>query len=218
MPKIRPIFCEKRLGQTLNYIAHIHIASVTNTSLLGNFLGDFIKGAELGHLASSLQNGIKLHRKVDTFTDVHPEIKSFKRTFPSAVRRLASVAIDVYFDHLLLKYYEGMNSNAQNRLFQRFYDELREFELPYNQRYSAVRASLLQHQWLQDYNKPETCLAALFSIERRLGNRIKFAQAAMAHLEENQEQALACFTQFYPELLAYAKNQNVSVIPPTSIN
>ena len=48
----------------MNYIAHIHIGSHTQTHLLGNFLGDFVKGSQLQYLPFEIEQGIRLHRSI----------------------------------------------------------------------------------------------------------------------------------------------------------
>ena len=57
----------------MNYLAHLHLAAHTHSSLTGNLLGDFVKGALPSALGTELDEGIWLHRKVDAFTDSHPE-------------------------------------------------------------------------------------------------------------------------------------------------
>ena len=80
----------------MNYIAHIHIAEHTDTSMVGNFLGDFVKGSELQYLPAELETGIRLHRSVDVFTDQHPAIIKLKSAFPPSIRRMAGITIDIY--------------------------------------------------------------------------------------------------------------------------
>ena len=62
----------------MNYLAHLHIAEHTQTSFLGNFLGDFIKGNPEGQFNPGVVSGIRLHRFVDSYIDGHPLIKTLK--------------------------------------------------------------------------------------------------------------------------------------------
>jgi hypothetical protein len=56
----------------MNFLAHLHLAAHTGSSLTGNLLGDFIKGPLPTGLADHFDEGIWLHRKIDAFTDAHP--------------------------------------------------------------------------------------------------------------------------------------------------
>ncbi|MFT4993053.1 MAG: acyl carrier protein phosphodiesterase [Paraglaciecola sp.] len=189
----------------MNYIAHIHIAQHTNTSMVGNFLGDFVKGSELGYLPTALESGIRLHRSVDVFTDQHPGIVELKNTFPANIRRMAGIAIDIYFDHLLLQHWQAFSKQAYQQTLASFYQELQACPLAINPRYAMLRGSLLQEQWLEHYIDVETCLRAFKSIEARLHNRVTFAQQASEFLQQKQQYANQIFLDFYPDLLRHAR-------------
>ena len=187
----------------MNYIAHIHLAASTNTSLLGNFLGDFVKGKDLSFLPEELQHGIWLHRKIDVFTDSHAEIKALKRQFPGELQRMSGVCLDIWFDHLLLSRNADFLPLLLPDLLDDFYRELNAFEMD-SPRYKAVRQSLLKGRWLVHYKDYNTCHQAFSSVERRLNNRIVFADKSFEYMVSNHKIFEQAFTCFYPELLAYA--------------
>lgn len=187
----------------MNYIAHIHIAEHTNTSKLGGFLGDFVKGSDLSHLSQELELGIRLHRHVDTFTDTHSIILNLKQKFPTELRRMAGVIIDIYFDHLLMTHWEKFSEQTFHSLFTQFYAELNTFSLPKNQHYTLQSQRLISHQWLKEYQREQTCFRAFTSIEKRLKGKIQFAQQAQDFVIQNRKEMADSFQQFYPELLKH---------------
>lgn len=71
----------------MNFLAHLHIAHHCQSSLLGNLLGDFVKGDPTEQYPQSLVQGIRLHRWVDAYTDSHPVMKAAKSLFPSSSSR-----------------------------------------------------------------------------------------------------------------------------------
>lgn len=188
----------------MNYIAHIHIAEHTNTSMLGNFLGDFVKGSDLQYLPAELELGIRLHRSVDVFTDQHPAIIELKNAFPANIRRMAGIAIDIYFDHLLLNHWKKFSNKDYQQTLACFYQELHACALAISPRYAILRESLLTEQWLEHYIDVDTCQRAFKSIEARLHNRVSFALQASEFLRQKQQQANQVFLIFYPELLTHA--------------
>jgi acyl carrier protein phosphodiesterase len=173
--------------------------------MLGNFLGDFVKGSELSYLPDSLQRGIRLHRKVDVYTDQHLEVKQLRALFPGPLKKVAGIALDIYFDYLLYAHWEKYSSNTQQHLFERFYQQLADSSVLLNPRFARVKEGLLSHQWLADYQHEESCLRAFFTIEQRLKGKIKFAQQAYALLGENRQLIEAAFLRFYPDLLSQSK-------------
>ena len=102
----------------MNYIAHINLAEHTETSALGNFLGDFVKGdlyswTRDGHnetLPDVLLKGIRLHRSVDNYTDSHNTNQYLRALFPKPLRRMSGIILDVYFDHLLCQHWSRFNN------------------------------------------------------------------------------------------------------------
>lgn len=187
----------------MNYIAHIHIGAHTQTSLLGNFLGDFVKGSQLTHLPCELEQGVRLHRSVDVFTDSHPIIVETKKLFPRDIRRMAGVILDIYFDYLLMNTWPQYSNTDFNTVFEEFYLQLEQFSLPNNPYFCKLAEHLTTHQWLDKYINVETCSRAFLSIEKRLQNKILFADNALLFLQQNSELLESRFHQFYPECLEH---------------
>ena len=87
----------------MNYLAHLFLSEGTPESLIGNLLGDFVKGTAVNLYSEEIRKGIDLHRKVDSYTDSHAIVRSSKSLVSSHRRRFAGVLIDVFYDHFLVK-------------------------------------------------------------------------------------------------------------------
>ena len=190
----------------MNYIAHIHIGSHTQTNLLGNFLGDFVKGSQLQHLPFEIEQGIRLHRSIDVFTDSHPRVIELRQSFPKDIRRMAGVIIDIYFDYLLMQSWDRYSNTHFDLIFTEFYQQLEKFSLPDNTHFNKLSERLKTHQWLNQYANIETCYRAFVSIENRLKNKVIFAQKAEAFLFQHADKLESSFQQFYPECLDHGLN------------
>lgn len=189
----------------MNYIAHIHIGQLTQTSMVGNFLGDFVKGSQLERLPRDIEVGIRLHRKVDVFTDQHPDVKQLKLLFPRFLQRVSGIALDIYFDHLLLLHWQKFSERESQAFFSQFYQQLMIMELDLGKRFERVKEGLLSHRWLQDYLQEETCLRAMQSVEQRLKGKIIFAEQSYNILRQNKSMIEKVFLRFYVELFQHAR-------------
>ena len=189
----------------MNYIAHLHLAHVSGTSLLGNFLGDFVKGRDFQHLPSELETGIKLHRKIDRYTDEHESILALRTLFPKHLRRMSGVVLDVYFDHLLVSRWQEYASLPLLQLLDDFYLQLEDYDGKLNQRFMNTRNGLLQYRWLIDYKQEQTCLRAYTAIEKRLKGKILFADEAHAFVINERVAIQQVFQEFYPQLIKSAQ-------------
>src|SRR6476661_6124760 len=87
----------------MNYLAHLFLSEGTPESLIGNLLGDFVKGTPVNLYPEEIRKGIDLHRKVDSYTDSHAIVRSSKSLVCADRRRFAGVLIDVFYDHFLAK-------------------------------------------------------------------------------------------------------------------
>lgn len=85
----------------MNHLAHLLLAERSDGLLVGGFLGDFVKGKLKGERPPAIEQGIKLHRYIDHFTDHHPEALGLRALFPETTRKIAGIALDLMFDHQL---------------------------------------------------------------------------------------------------------------------
>ena len=188
----------------MNYIAHIHIGFHTQTSLLGNFLGDFVKGQVRDTLPQSLEQGVIIHRKVDQFTDNHALVKKLRQAFPASLRRVSGIVIDVVFDHYLLKHWNRFSQQSSEQVLSRFYQQLAAFDAIEHPHFKRIKSSLISSEWLIDYQHRATCLRAFKAIEHRLRHKIVFAHEAYDFVEQQNALFEDTFISFYPELLQHA--------------
>ena len=92
----------------MNFLAHCLLpyrhAPGDESLLLGNLLGDFVRGRRAFRaLPVPTQQGILLHRLIDRFTDAAPPVRAFQKSFPRPFRRYAGIIMDVGFDHCLAR-------------------------------------------------------------------------------------------------------------------
>ncbi len=90
----------------MNYLAHSFLSNNQPGLLVGNFIADHIHGNNFEIYSPEVIEGIKLHRKIDSFTDSHPKFKESKRLFYQSFEKYSGILIDIYFDHLLAKNFE----------------------------------------------------------------------------------------------------------------
>ena len=65
----------------MNYLAHFHLSHGNDDWMTGALLGDFVKGPLKGERSKALEQGILLHRKIDAFTDRHPQLNATQQLF-----------------------------------------------------------------------------------------------------------------------------------------
>lgn len=82
----------------MNFLAHLHLAMLANSSLLGNLLADFVRGNPAADYQPDVVAGIMMHRRVDVLTDSLPQVKASRDYFSAPYRRVAPITLDVVWD------------------------------------------------------------------------------------------------------------------------
>lgn len=88
----------------MNFLAHCLLARGDDGLVMGALLGDFIRGREaLYALPGPIRSGVRLHRRIDRYTDRSEPVQALRPRFPPPFRRYAGIVIDVGFDHCLAR-------------------------------------------------------------------------------------------------------------------
>lgn len=87
----------------MNHLAHFALAAADDDARAGTLLGDFVRGPVLDAWPPAVQQAIRLHRRVDAFTDTHPLVARARGLWAPPWRRYAGIVLDVVFDHLLMR-------------------------------------------------------------------------------------------------------------------
>ncbi len=87
----------------MNHLAHFALAPDGDQARSGTWLGDFVRGSDLSAWPPAIEQAIRLHRRIDSFTDTHALTLDARRSLPAPLRRYAGILLDVYFDHLLIR-------------------------------------------------------------------------------------------------------------------
>lgn len=187
----------------MNYLAHLHLGGPLPAQLLGSLYGDFVKGLLPGRFPVQIEEAIRLHRRIDVFTDGHPVIKQAISRFPAARRRYAGIVLDVFFDHCLARDWQHYSDVPLNAFTDRVYRVLaNEPALP--ERLALIAPRMAAQDWLGSYTQFDVVGQALAGISRRL-SRPEGLVGAMQELQALYQPLSDDFSEFYPQVQAFAQ-------------
>lgn len=183
----------------VNYLAHFHLSYGDDERLLGALMGDYVKGPLQGRFSPGLEHGIWLHRKVDAFTDSHPQLQQLRRCFHPAFRRYSSIMTDVVFDHFLNLHWQQFHHQPLAAFSEDIYRLIHNHEqlLPAAK---VQAANLVRYDVLGSYRHWQTVEGALVRISQRMAHNNPLAEAA-AELDRHYLTLETGFLQFYPQLI-----------------
>ena len=184
----------------MNHFAHLVLAQPTLESTVGNLLGDFARGIDVERLPPAVRAGLQNHRAVDRFTDAHPLVMEMKRGFSAKRRRFAGIALDIYFDHLLIRHWSEFETGEAEHQIAAFYTRMAEArELMPGENMRRVTRRIVEYDWFGSYRDIDAVAESL----DRVASRIRFAHEfdnAIEELQRNHDSIREGFFEFYPEL------------------
>ena len=85
----------------MNFLFHMFLSFDDPEILVGNFLGDFIKGRPGDRYPPRIRTGILLHRKIDSFAQKEPFFSRSRRRLDPRYGLYRGVLVDLFYDHFL---------------------------------------------------------------------------------------------------------------------
>lgn len=191
----------------MNYLAHFHLSYGDDELMIGALLGDFVKGPLTGAHPPGIEQGIVLHRKIDSFTDRHPEPLTCHRQFDPRFRRFAGIMTDVVFDHFLNIHWQRFHPQPLPEFSEQVFGLLENSNLlEGNARLQADNLS--RYDVFVNYQHWETVEAALLRIGQRI-RRDNPLDCAGAEMKLHYDELEQTFLNFYPQLQAHATEQRI---------
>jgi acyl carrier protein phosphodiesterase len=115
----------------MNFLAHLYLSQNDTNIMIGNFIADHIRGNNYEGFSKEIQQGIFLHREIDTFTDAHKIVRKSKRRLHERYRHYDGVIIDIFYDYFLAKNWDNYSAipldiytGSINKLFNEISAEL----------------------------------------------------------------------------------------------
>lgn len=135
-----------------------------------NLFGDFVKGRDFSHYPELIQKGIRLHRTIDHYIDHHPAVVELMHKLYMPLPKIASIAVDLYFDHLLAKYWSEFHPLKLDQFIQNFESTYIIEEHYDKEMFLIVLSKMKEDQWLKQYQT----MLGLSKACQGLSNRISF--------------------------------------------
>jgi acyl carrier protein phosphodiesterase len=188
----------------MNVLAHIYLSGDSEKIIIGNYIGDYVKGRDYLKYPEPVRRGIILHRHIDDFTDRHPVVHRSKIHFTRKYHRYAGVVIDILYDHFLCREWDFFSRRPLESVTYNFYRAMvNNFDiLPEN-----VKASFpffIINNWIESYQTTSGIRHVLRTMSKRTSLPAE-SRYAMKMLKKNYYSLHDDFMEFFPELIEYVE-------------
>lgn len=184
----------------MNYLAHLHLAPDDAAARVGNLLGDFLKPSHAGHLPQALQQGMALHRQIDSYTDSHPLVARSKQRIAAERRRYAGILVDIFYDHFLAQHWPRFSSMPLADFTSRSYAELQAHRQWLPPRLLDILPRMQAEDWLLSYAEVDGIAAVLRGFSRHRIQRDNPVADGIDDLLQHYAALEQDFLDFYPQL------------------
>ncbi|NHB97103.1 ACP phosphodiesterase [Photorhabdus stackebrandtii] len=192
----------------MNFLAHLHLATLAESSLLGNLMADFVRGNPEGQYSADVVAGIRMHRRVDVLTDTHPLVTQARHLFSDQYRRVAPITLDIIWDHFLSRYWDKLvPAYSLPAFIHRARNQIEPHLYKTPEKFQEMNAFLWSQNWLIRYADLTFISNVLNGMARR-HPRLSALSGSFQDIEQHYSDLEALFWQFYPYMMEKAENKD----------
>ncbi|MCP9266738.1 ACP phosphodiesterase [Xenorhabdus sp. XENO-1] len=193
----------------MNFLAHLHLAALSESSLLGNLMADFVRGSPKGLFSPDIVEGIRLHRRIDSLTDSHPLVTEARTLFRSKYRRVAPITLDIIWDHFLSLHWDKLEKNYS---LPEFVHLTRSQIEPYlsvtPEKFQELNKYLWSENLLIRY-ADMSCIANVLKAMAHRRPKLSALAGSYQDIEMHYIDFEALFWKFYPHMMSLATNKRL---------
>ncbi len=192
----------------MNFLAHLYLSGNSDMIMIGNFIGDYVKGKSYEKYSDEIKYGILLHRKIDAFTDSNPIVRISKSYFAEKYHKYAGIITDIVYDHFLSAQWDEF---AKISLRDFIYDAYETLLFNYNLLPIRVKQFV---PYFVIYNWLESCstIDGLKMVFNRMSDKTslpKETSYAINELKINYLKLKKEFNEFFPLLVDYVQEDKI---------
>jgi acyl carrier protein phosphodiesterase len=183
----------------MNFLAHIYLSGDSKNILIGNFIGDYVKGKKITGYPEEVIQGIMLHRKIDSFTDSHILTHSSKKIISEKYGLYAGIVVDIFYDHFLSANWHLYSEIPLREYIQNRYRLLDSGFSIFPAGVKSWFPYFIKSNWLETYIH----FNGLNMVFKRMSYRTSLpdhSEYAVSQLKENYDYLKENFLEFFTDL------------------
>ena len=190
----------------MNFLAHTFLSGNNEEIIVGNFMGDYVKGRNFRHLPDLVRKGIQIHRDIDTFTDSHEITRRSRLRLVEKYRKYAGVIVDIFYDHFLAVTWHDYCAKPLKEFVDHTYDVLKRNYKTLPQGIKVWFPTFLENNWMLAYQRVEGIelvldrMSANTSLPDHTGFAIETLRKDYAKFQQD-------FDEFFPRIIDFIEGK-----------
>jgi acyl carrier protein phosphodiesterase len=103
----------------MNFLFHMLLSGADDQILVGNFMGDFVKGPLADRFPERIRQGVTLHRMIDSFASRDDLFQCSRRRLDPLYGLYRGVLVDLFYDHFLVAEWDSWSEEPFGRYLAR---------------------------------------------------------------------------------------------------
>lgn len=103
----------------MNFLFHMLLSGDDDQILVGNFMGDFVKGPLDGRFPERIRKGVTLHRRIDSFASRSELFQRSRRRIDPHYGLYRGVMVDLFYDNLLVNDWRNWSNEPLSEYLER---------------------------------------------------------------------------------------------------
>jgi acyl carrier protein phosphodiesterase len=189
----------------MNLLAHALVSGESPGRVVGGLAADVIRGPVSEDLPRDLAEGIRLHRRVDVFTDAHPVTLRSRGRLRGTWGRYSGILVDLAYDYCLARTWEVFSPEPMDLFVRKVYGYLPAYIPLLPALAGEYFAHMVREDWLTSYGRWDGMRIALQRISSRL-RRGGDLSPAVRDIQGVETALREDFREFFPSLMRYAED------------
>jgi len=191
----------------MNVLAHIYLSGDSDEIIIGNYIGDYVKGRDYLKYPEQVRKGIIIHRNIDAFTDKHPVVHRSKILFTKKYHKYAGVVTDILYDHFLTREWDFFSRRPLESVTYQFYRAMvNNYDILPEKVKDRIPFFIINN-WIEAYRTSSGLKSVLKAMSRRtsLPNEARYA---IKTFKKNYYSLNDDFMEFFPQLIEYVEENH----------
>ena len=163
-------------------------------------MADFMRNSDVANLPHEYLTGIELHRKIDSFTDNHREVRKVNKLFHRHHGKYAPVITDILFDYILGMHWSLFSAEDMHDFMENVYHQLIKYQHLFPSHRATRIKNMINGRFLHNYVTIEGLRFTFGKMESRTKYVSNF-NLIVDNLDEHIPYLEEAFLSFFPELI-----------------
>ncbi len=191
----------------MNFLAHLYLSGDHEDIMIGNFIGDYVKGKEYLYYPESIRKGIMLHRYIDGFTDSHPITRISRSHISPEYGKYSGIIIDIFYDYFLSTSWNNYSDIPLQDYIDFVFAALKRHYYDFPQGIKNWFPNFIRNNWLMSYSSIE----GIEDVLHRMSSRTSLPEHttfAIAVLRENETEMRQEFYEFFESIREFVRTEH----------